>query len=511
MCHCRKSLSLSLLICALAAMALARARAEDSGLQLPPRIDVDRYHSAVLPADAPGEKNAVSVDGPVRDALSAASAKSSRDDGPGLSAKDPVASHRDRSPSPVVHRLPPTNDEPQRLPLFVAQRDPAVTAPATIIVPAAKKIAANKEQEPAGLDAAATVAPPAKPALSAEMAALRDRVRSTVAAYSQQSLNTRDNSVSDIIELCLAFGCQTEVLYGSEKLNGITCLCWNYPCGDYQPLMLVDGHVAARVGYGTQTDPAQLLAVLALSRVPVDYPVRVGTKVRSVADLVASEKLSCRAGTDQSFRLIGLAYYSATKDSWKNDRGEPWNLERMIREELARPDAESSVAGANRLLGLGFAVSKLSKLKAPVGDLGRAKKFVEDYQQFALSLQNSDGSWHPLFFAAVGTSRDWEGTLSATAHIFEWLAISLSAEQLENPEVVRSVEYLTTLLANQSSHWNVAALSAKDLDGVMHALHGLNVYDERVFKPRDPKKVEGEEKKAAAEAEKPAEAAKEAK
>jgi hypothetical protein len=230
----------------------------------------------------------------------------------------------------------------------------------------------------------------------------------------------------------------------------------------------------------------------------------VGTKVRSVADLVASEKLSCRAGTDQSFRLIGLAYYAATKDSWKNDRGEPWNLERMIREELARPDAESSVAGANRLLGLGCAVSKLTKLKAPVGDLGRAKKFVEDYQQFALSLQNSDGSWHPLFFAAVGPSRDWEGTLSATAHIFEWLAISLPVQQLENPEVVRSVEYLTTLLANQSSHWNAAALSAKDLDGVMHALHGLNVYDERVFKPHDPKKVEDAEKKAAAEAEKPA-------
>ncbi len=488
MCHCRKSISLSLLICALALIALARLRAEDSGLQFPARIDVDRYPSAALPADPPSG-SAVSVDGPVlgaMDAVNSTSAKASGDDGR------------------------------KRLPVFVALREPAKTAAtaaspsppaAGAAAPAEKqteKTAGKKGQGPAAPGAAATTAPPAQPELSAEMAALRDRVRSTLAAYYQQSLNTRDNTVSDMLQLCLAFGCQTEVLYGSEKLNGITCLCWNYPCGDYEPLLLVDGHVAARVGYGTQNDPAQLLAVLGFSRVPIEYPARVGSKVRSVADLVASEKLNCRAGTDQSFRLIGLAYYAAADESWNNDRGEPWNLERMIREELARPDAESSVAGTNRLLGLSVAAAKLMKVKGALGDLGRAQKFLDDYQQFALSLQNSDGSWHPLFFAAVGPSRDWEGTLYATAHIFEWLAISSSVEQLESPNLVRSADYLATLLGNLSSRWNAAMLSAKNLDGVMHALHSLSVYDARVFKPHDPKKVEGAEKKAAGEAEKPA-------
>ena len=236
-----------------------------------------------------------------------------------------------------------------------------------------------------------------------------------MATYFQQSLNTRDNNASDMLQVCLAYGCQTEVVYGSDKLNGITCICWNYPCAEYQPLMLVDGHIAARVGYGVQTEPAQLLAVLALSRVPIAYPTRVGSKIGSVADLVEFEKRNCRAGIDQPFRLIGLAYYAAAKDSWKNDRGEPWNLERMVREELDRPDAESSVAGVNRLLGLGYAVARLSKTKGTLGDLGRAKKYLDDYRQFALGLQNSDGSWHPLFFAAVGASRNWEGTLVATA------------------------------------------------------------------------------------------------
>jgi hypothetical protein len=493
--QCRKSVSFFLSIGALAAIAWSHAQADDSGLQLPAHIDVDRYRSSALPPDAAEANDAVSVGGPVRKAIDAArSTAALSSDG----RQPTVSTTSDQIAPKAEHRASSASGEPLRLPLFVALRE---TPPAAAAVGVVKK-SEKKSAAPAKLDPPAVAAPPALPELSAEMAAFRDRVRSTLTAYFQQSLNTHDNNVSDILQVCLAFGCETEVLYGTDKLNGITCLCWNYPCGEYQPLTVVAGHITARVGYGVQTDPAQLLGVLALSRVPISYPTRVGSKVGTVANLVEFEKLSCRAGVDQSFRLIGLTYYAAAKDSWKNDLGEPWSLERMVREELDRPDAESSVAGVNRLLGLSYATGKLGKLKGSVGDLGRAKRFLDDYRQFALGLQNSDGTWHPRFFAAVGSSRDWEGTLAATAHIFEWLTIASSVDQLESTEMIRSANYLTTLLANQSTHWNAAALSAKDLDAVMHALHGLNVYDERVFKPHDAKKVEGAEKKA--DAEKPA-------
>ena len=135
---------------------------------------------------------------------------------------------------------------------------------------------------------------------------------------------------------CLAFGCGTEVsLDGADgqRINGITCLCWNYPCGGFDMLTRSQDHIAARIGYGYQEHPGEFLAMLALSRVPADYPVRVGKDTRTVADLVEAEKLACRSGSDLSLTLIGLSYY-VDEPEWKNDLGETWSIERIIREEI---------------------------------------------------------------------------------------------------------------------------------------------------------------------------------
>ena len=82
---------------------------------------------------------------------------------------------------------------------------------------------------------AAETAPPAKPekVLSPAMTALRDRVRETLAAQQKQQFNTHENSATEIMSFCLAFGCGTEVWQegqNGKRVNGITTLCWNYPC-----------------------------------------------------------------------------------------------------------------------------------------------------------------------------------------------------------------------------------------------------------------------------------------
>ena len=106
--HCRKSVFLSLLVFLLAAIAVSRSRAADPGLQFPARIDVDRYPSVALPGDTLTGNSAISVDGPVREAMDAA---------------------RSASGNPA--------DEPLRLPLLVARRDPV--KPADVPPPAAKR------------------------------------------------------------------------------------------------------------------------------------------------------------------------------------------------------------------------------------------------------------------------------------------------------------------------------------------------------------------------------------
>ena len=247
---------------------------------------------------------------------------------------------------------------------------------ACLLVPAARLSGAEdaasqpatKPAETAAADKESSPPPAAKPCerLSQAQVALRDHVREVLAAYQKQPFNTRDNSATEIMDYCLAFGCATEVTLegpNGKRINGITSLCWNYPCAGFEMLGPSQKHVAARIGYGCQEQPGELLAMLAMSRVQADYPVRVGKTVRTVADLVEAEKLGCRSGSDLSLALIGLACY-VDEPEWKNDLGETWSLDRIIEEELAQPAVSVPEGGLNRLLGLSYAVVHKTKTRS---------------------------------------------------------------------------------------------------------------------------------------------------
>lgn len=339
--------------------------------------------------------------------------------------------------------------------------------------------------------------PEPKPELTAEMVALRDRVRRTLAMIARQRFDTRSHSATDIMHLCLAFGCEAEVPdpnNPSESLNAVTCLCWNYPCAGSELLIVADGRITARIGYGAQTQRSQFLAVLAQAQVPADYPVRVDEDVRKVADLVEYEKLHCREGVDASLALIGLSFYTDGRQSWKNDLGEEWSIERLVDEELDRPIVGSAEGGTCRLMGLSQAVRLREARKQPIeGPFLRARLFVGKFQDFALRCQNPDGTWHPDFFAAVGTSRDMPAVLRSTGRILEWLVVSLPEKRLDEPGVVRAVAQVNTILGSRRYLSTGASLSPRETAAMLHAVHALLVYDERFFRPREPRQPAPEE------------------
>ena len=342
-----------------------------------------------------------------------------------------------------------------------------------------------------------------KPQLSPELASLRDQVRQMLAAQQKQSFNTQQNSPTEIQSICLAFGCNAEVsLEGTngQRINGITCLCWNYPCEGRELLGFRQKHVAARIGYGYQEHPGEFLAMLAMSRVPDDYPVRVGKDVRKVADLVEAEKLGCRSGGDSSLKLIGLAYYVVDPE-WKNDLGETWSIGRMIDEEIEQPIVTAPEGGLNRLMGLSYAVGRRARPGQPTeGQLRRAKDYVAKLHDYALRLQNADGSWGPYFLAAKAQSPDEASQLRSTGRVLEWLAMSLPEQKLTDSHVRGAVECVTRLVGSQRYQWNAASLSTQEIVSLGHALHGLAIYDQRAFKPFDAVEKPAAEKQPSATA-----------
>jgi len=99
---------------------------------------------------------------------------------------------------------------------------------------------------------------------------------------------------------------------------------------------------------------------------------------------------------------------------------------------------------------------------------------VTAYQKHAFKLQNSDGSFSTKWLERREASPDVGRRLQTTGHILEWLIFSLPEEDLTHPRVVKSVDYLTTvLLNNRGKDWEMGHRG--------HALRALVLYNERVF------------------------------
>ena len=204
----------------------------------------------------------------------------------------------------------------------------------------------------------------------------------------------------------------------------------------------------------------------------------------TVADLVDSEKRFCDTAEDMSWTLLGLSYYLDEDATWQSASGRTWSLKRIVEHELRRRVSQADCDTTNRLMGLSWAIHRRTHRKAPLdGPYCEAQKHLADCHEFALRIQNADGSWHPSFFALRGTSRDALGSLRATAYILDWLAFSLPEKQLRQPEVINAAQYVAATLESWQGRTYVPSLASREIDSVMRGLHALSIYSQRVSRP----------------------------
>jgi hypothetical protein len=265
--------------------------------------------------------------------------------------------------------------------------------------------------------------PAAEPPLSSEQIALRDKLRRCLAYYFHHPDTARSRSPWDVMHCVIGFGVDTPLMTGDEQVNAISWLCANGPCQGLRMLYTKGDQVGVRWGPGYQGHQGQFLAILAQSRVKIDYPLIVNGKHLTMADLVKYEQLTCRPRTELTFKLIGLSHYLDTDATWTSQDGESWDIPRLIKEEVAQPIVGAACGGTHRLMGFSYAVRKRERSGRPMdGQWKRAKKYVEDYHEYTLKLQNSDGSFSTNWFAQRGNWGDSERKLNTTGHTLEWMA-----------------------------------------------------------------------------------------
>jgi hypothetical protein len=371
------------------------------------------------------------------------------------------------APARRAPNAPSASTEPPKPPQ--PRRSRTVKEPAPVVDAGDASGASDDSNEPESL-----------PRLTPQQELMRDQIRKALAHYYHRPVNARDHSPWEVFHWVIAYNVDAQIYTrgpGGEAANAVAWLCYNHPCHGQRLLTIEQGRPTAKYGVGLEGHPSQFLAILAQSRVMIDYPMMVEGRQFTVEDLVETSKINCNSQKELTFQLIALSHYLDLNDTWKNRTGETWSIPRLIAEEISSPIHGSACGGTHRLMGLSYCVKKREQRGEPMdGHYLRAKVYVDDYIKFTLRMQNADGSFSTEWFAGRGARPDIDRRIQTTGHILEWMVFAAEEERLQDPQILKAVDYLSkTLLGNMTHDWKIGPLG--------HALRSLWLYDRRVFKP----------------------------
>lgn len=346
----------------------------------------------------------------------------------------------------------------------------SATAPAQTVAPTQTATAQNSSDNATDSGNGKAAAEPSRE--------LHARIQKVLAHFKDQRLNSQENSPWQVMHRVVAYGVETQIEVGrpgGQKQPAIGWLLFNQPFRGQRILTTRQGKVYGVEGAGVQGHAGQLLAILAQSQLQRDYPIHAGGAEFTVEDLIRSEQLTCRSGTELTFKLIGLSHYLPSDATWTSDDGQRWSIERLVREEIAQRIQGGTCGGTHRLMGLTYAVVTRKRQGLELtGDFKRAATYLNDYLDYALKLRNPDGSFSTSFLEGRAADPDPAARLRTTGHVLEWMVFAMSDEALRDPQVIDSVTYLTQLLEQQPQRaWEIGPLG--------HALHALAIYDRRVW------------------------------
>lgn len=309
---------------------------------------------------------------------------------------------------------------------------------------------------------------------------LKPRIESILKLYYKQKENSASRSPWGIMHAMVAFGPYAE-MYGDGKLvKDVDWLCQNGRCRSWTLMKLENGRLSTNNGPGRQGHDGQFLAILAQSQIPKNKKLTVGGKEFTIEDLIQYEMKTCRPKTELTFKLIGLSHYIDSDARWRSNDGRFWSLERLVREELRQPINGTACGGTHRLMGYSYSLLMRKLQKKPItGHWRRAEDFVTDFRQYAMKLQNQDGSFSTDWFKQRQARRDSQRRVQTTGHILEWLVFSATEKELSDPRLIKAVDYLSNLMwSERTTEWEVGPKG--------HAIRALRLFYERaLLEPAD--------------------------
>lgn len=303
-------------------------------------------------------------------------------------------------------------------------------------------------------------------------------------------LNSATNNAWQVVHGCLAFGHDLKIEHNGQL---IPCLDWILTGGDLKGWNMVPGDKglesvveSGKVGPGHED---QWLGYLSQVGLTPDQPIVVKGTTWHIQDVINQAQWDCREGMEATWTLMSMATYESLDATWKARDGQPWNVARLLKMETAQDLSGSACGGTHRMYGIAVAVNRYLEEngnKVPPGsEWEAADNKIKECIANARKYQQPNGAFSTNYFSRSGTSPDLQIQLNSTGHMFEFLTLAMSPDQIKEPWFVHSAVYLCDLFER-----------TKDLSlecgGLYHAAHGLQLYRLRRFGPQESTKSEPE-------------------
>lgn len=327
--------------------------------------------------------------------------------------------------------------------------------------------------------------PEAAPSVPAVPRLLKTRLENAIEQVKSRDLYT-DSAFWTVFHGILGLGPDLAIL---DRRSGKRVNALDYVFSGDNRLGQIQGmrFIPTRHGLDVQVGPTfigqghmdQFIGEIAQWGVPVDRKVVVHGLEYTLKDFVNEIKAHCYPHAvprqEWSWNIVVLAQYEGTKISWQNSRGETIHFTDLVRSELDANVHEQACGGTHLLFGLTWAYHKH---RATGGKVEGIWKEVQDYlnlhRDLARKYQNPDGSFSSNYFRGPGATTNAKDRLGSSGHTLEWLAESMSDEELRQQWVQDAANAVSLMILDlQGAEMESGAL--------YHAAHGLVIYYRRMF------------------------------
>ena len=300
-----------------------------------------------------------------------------------------------------------------------------------------------------------------------------------------RQLSIEQNAAWQIMHGVLAYGTEFEIETPEGRVPAIEYILQGGRVPGFEPIpgdmfgdpprrgLRMELQPGMKIGQGHHD---QWLAIFVQSGLGIETVVRSGDHEFVFEDWVRQieHDIPLNLELEFSWTLTSLLAYRPTDHRWTARDGNDYNIEALLESEIGQSLPASACGGTHRLIGIAMALERRRNENGPiVGVWADGERLVADSIAQAKRNQNPDGSFSTAYHHRTGWTRDLGEVLSTTGHVLEFLAIAASDETLREAWVRRSVRQVCDVLEQ-----------CREIDlecgGLYHALHGLQVYRQRL-------------------------------